>query len=179
MLHPMLQLILAADAGPVDINWLSLVTTIVVFVIFFAISARLIWPKIIQGLDDREQKIRQEIESAEAARAEAADSLARQEASLAEARKEAKAMRERAKADAEGHARDLRAQAEAELDALRSQAHREIDAARETAVKELSNHVAELATAVAGRIVQRELNADDQRELVQSSLKEMAAPQAG
>ncbi|MCH2135076.1 MAG: F0F1 ATP synthase subunit B [Phycisphaerales bacterium] len=176
----MLHMIAAdAGAGPVDINWLSLVTTIVVFMLFFAVAATMVWPKILKGLDEREQKIREEIESAEAARAEAAESLARQEAALNEARREAKAMREQAKADAEAYARDLRLQAEAELDALRKQAHREVDVAREAAIKDLSAHAAELATAVAGRIIERELSSADQQDLVESSMKEMASAPLG
>jgi F-type H+-transporting ATPase subunit b len=180
MLQTMLHMI-ASEAGtsPVDINWLSLVTTIVVFMLFFAVAATMVWPKILKGLDDRELKIREEIEAAEAARAQAAESLASQEASLAEARKEAKATRDRAKVDAEAHAAELRAKAEAELESLRAHAHREIEASREAAVKELSSHAAELATAVAGRIIGRELNAGDQQELIEASLKEMAKAHAG
>lgn len=172
---------IAAEGGtsPVDINWLSMVTTIVVFMIFFAVAATMVWPKILKGLDDREQKIREEIESAEAARADAAESLARQEAVLAEARNDAKAMRDRTKADAEAHAAQLRAKAETELELLRSQAHREIEAAREAAIQDLSGHAAELATAVARRIIERELTASDQQDLVDNSLKEMAAAHAG
>jgi len=180
MLQPMLHMIAAeGGAGPVDVNWLSLVTTIVVFLLFFAVAATMVWPKILKGLDEREQKIRLEIESAEAARAEAADSLTRQEAELAEARKEAKATRDRAKAEAAAHAAELRAKAEAELDALRTQAHREIESAREAALKDISNHAAELATAAASRIIERELNAGDQQDLVEASLKEMAQAHAG
>ena len=173
-----LTLAAAAGANPVDINWLSFATTIVVFMVFFAVAAMLIWPRIIKGLDEREQKILKEIESAEAARAEAAESLARQEAALYDARREAKAMREQAKTDAETYARDLRTQAEAELDALRKQAQREIDSAREAAISELSSHAASLATAVAARIIERELTSDDQQDLVASSLKEMATASA-
>lgn len=176
MLH-----MIASEAGtsPVDINWLSLVTTIVVFMLFFAVAATMVWPKILKGLDDRELKIREEIEAAEAARAQAAESLASQEASLAAARKEAKATRARAEADATAHAAELRAKAETELESLRAHAHREIEAAREAAVKDLSNHAAELATAVASRIIGRELNASDQKELIETSLKEIAEAHAG
>lgn len=172
---------IAADAAanPVNVELISLITTIAIFLVFFLAAAWLVWPKILAGLDDRERKILKEIESAEAARAEAAESLARQEAALHEARREAKAMREQAKADAETYARDLRSQAEAELEALRKQAHREMDSAREAAISDLSNHAASLATAVASRIIGRELTADDQQDLVTSSLKEMAIAAAG
>ena len=53
MLH-----ILASDAGvnPVNVEWLTLVTTVVVFLFFFGIAAVMVWPKILAGLDERDQK---------------------------------------------------------------------------------------------------------------------------
>ena len=77
--------IVLAEQSPVNVQLISLITTIVVFLLFFFAAAYLVWPKIMSGLDERELKIRREIESAEAARAEAAASLKRQEAELLEA----------------------------------------------------------------------------------------------
>ncbi|MCH2138159.1 MAG: F0F1 ATP synthase subunit B [Phycisphaerales bacterium] len=176
MLHEALQMMLAAEggsSGPMDVKLIPMVTTIVVFMTFFGIAAKLVWPKILAGLDEREKKILQEIESAEAARRDAADSLARQETELAAARKEAKATRDRARVDAEAHAAELRAKAEAELESMRSQATAEIESARQAAIKDLSGHAAELATAVASKIIERELKPADQQDLVEDALKEM------
>jgi len=177
----MQNFLLAAEAGtnPVNVEWLTLVTTIVVFLIFFAIAAVFIWPKILSGLDEREQKIREEIERAEAARAEAAEALRKQEDALRLARVEANEMIAKTRSAAEDHAREMRAQAEEELNALRAQAHREIDTAREAAVKDLTAHAAGLSTAIAGRILGREINDADQRSLIDESLKEFAAAHDG
>jgi len=177
----MQTLLLAADAGanPVNVEWLTLVTTIVIFLLFFAVAAVFIWPKILTGLDEREQKICQEIERAEAARAEAAEALRKQEDALRLARVEANEMIAKARSAAEDHARDMRTQAEEELNSLRAQAHREIDTAREAAVKDLTAHAASLSTAIAGRILRREINDGDQRDLIDQSLKEFASAHDG
>ncbi len=176
MLH-----ILASEAGanPVNVEWLTLVTTVIVFLIFFGVAGVLVWPKILAGLDERDQKIRGEIERAEAARAEAADALRGQEDALRAARVEANEMIAKARADAEASARDMRTRAEDELRALRAQAHREIDTARESAIKDISAHAAEISTAIAGKILSREISADDQRDLIDRTLQEFAEANAG
>jgi len=172
---------LASEAGanPVNVEWLTLVTTVVVFLIFFGVAAVLVWPKILAGLDERDQKIRGEIERAEAARKEAADALRGQEDALRAARVEANEMIAKARADAEVSARDMRTRAEEELQSLRVQAHREIETARESAIKDINAHAAELSTAVASRILNREISAQDQRDLVDQTLQELAEANAG
>ena len=56
---------------------------------------------------------------------------------------------------------------------------RDIDAARDQAVAELHSHAAVLATSVAEKILRRNLNPDDQRDLVDRSLAEIASVGAG
>ena len=53
--------------------------------------------------------------------------------------------------------------AEAESAALKDRTLREIEAAKQQAVTEINNHAAELGTAVARKILQRNVTADDQR----------------
>ncbi len=174
----MLHFLASEGGNPVQVEWLTLVTTVVVFLIFFGVAAVLVWPKILAGLDERDQKIRSEIERAEAARAEAAAALARQEDALRAARVESNELIAKARADAEQTARDLRHRAEEELLSLREQAHREIDTARESAIKDISTHAAEISTAIAGRILEREISVDDQRDLVDRTLQELAQANA-
>ena len=55
----------AESAELMAANWLPAVTALVVFLLAFGFLYMKVWPKIVQGLEDRENKIRQEIESAE------------------------------------------------------------------------------------------------------------------
>ena len=171
---------LASEAGanPVQVEWLTLVTTIVVFLIFFGVAAVMVWPKILSGLDDRDTKIRGEIERAEAARAEAAEALRQQEEALRAARVESNELIAKARSDAEDAARDMRLRAEDELQSLREQARHEIETARESALKDISAHASTLSTAIAGRILNREISADDQQHLIDQTLQEFAKSQS-
>ena len=85
----------------------------------------------------------------------------------------------KAKADAEASARDLRERAQHELTELRENASHEIRAAKESAITELHAESAALATAIASRILQREINAQDQQALIDESLKELETARGG
>ena len=47
--------------------------------------------------------------------------------------------------------------------------------AKEAAISELNAQAGSLATSIAGRILQREISADDQRDLIDDSLKSFAS----
>src|SRR5262245_41125411 len=91
-------------AGVMDANWLPAITSLVVFLLAFGFLYLKVWPKIIKALDDRQEKIRREIESAEQAREQAKAALAQYEQELANARQEANKMIAGAKADAKAFA---------------------------------------------------------------------------
>src|SRR5688572_7767172 len=90
--------------GPMTFEWVSFVSSIVVFLIAFFILWRLVWPKITRALDDRDRKIRDEIRAAEEAREQAKAALAQYERELAGAREEASRMIQQAKGQAKAAA---------------------------------------------------------------------------
>ena len=149
------------------------VVAIVVFSIVAAFLGVVVWPKISGALEARENKIRSEIESAELAREQARDALEQYEKNLAEARAEAKQMLDDAKSQQQSLAAELRAKADAELTSLRERAMRDIEAAKRAAVNELYAESATLASHMASKILRREVSTDDQRRLVDESLREL------
>ena len=108
MPHAM-TLLLAADtetavehADVMALNLLPAITSMVVFLLAFGFLYLKVWPKILKGLDDRDQKIRQEIANAEEAREKANATLAEYERELASARQEANDLIAQARAAAGG-----------------------------------------------------------------------------
>jgi len=178
----MVSMTLAASEGtmnPVAVELAPAITTLIVFGLVCFVLFTKVWPKIANGLDERQAKIRQEIEAAEAAQAEARAAMEAQQAELAKARAEANEMIMKAKADAEATAKELRERAHAELTELREQAGHQIQEAKESAITELHAETAMLATAIATRILQREINVDDQQSLIDDSLRELESVQGG
>jgi F-type H+-transporting ATPase subunit b len=174
----------AADAAHADhgehaqvldmANWLPGVTALVVFAAAFVILAVFVWPKITKALDEREAKIRQEIEAAEQAREQAKAALAKYEQSLAHAREEANQMIAKAKADAKAVAEELRSRNQAEITEMKMRATREIDSAKHAALSALHTEASNLAVAIAGKILQREITPHDQKKMIDDSLHELA-----
>ena len=155
-------------------NWLPGVTALVVFGIALLILSTKVWPKITRALDEREQKIRDEIAAAEAAREQANAALADYQRNLAKAREERDRMIAEARADAKAVADELRAKNEADLSEMKQRATREIEVARQAAVASLYDEASSLAVSIAGKILQREINSRDQQMLVEESIKELA-----
>jgi F-type H+-transporting ATPase subunit b len=150
-------------------------TALIVFSLLLIVLWRTVWPKIVQGLDDRDRKIREEIKAAEEAREKARAALAEYERSLAQAREEANKMIAKARADAKAVAEEMRAQNAAELTEKMARANREIDSAKHAAISELHAQAGTLAAAIAGKILQREISVEDQQRLVEESLRELAS----
>jgi F-type H+-transporting ATPase subunit b len=149
------------------------IAAIVVFLILFAFLYRMAWGPILKGLQEREAKIKSDLESAQRAAADASATLATYQKQLASAQQESARLIEQGRADAQKVALSIKDQTQAEITALKQRATADIDAAREQALTEIYQQTAALATAVAGKILRREIHAADQQQLVNEALREM------
>ncbi|MEX0746335.1 MAG: F0F1 ATP synthase subunit B [Phycisphaeraceae bacterium] len=156
--------------------WQSL-AAVLAFLILLAILTRYAWAPIINALQQREAKIRGDLEQAERAQQQASATLAEYKAQLAEARKEAQQMIDQSRTEANRAAAQIKDQAQTDIGQMRQRAEREITAAKEQAIAELYEQTATLATSVAGQILGREISADDQRDLVEQSLSKLGQTQ--
>ena len=83
----------------------------------------------------------------------------------------------KAKADAKSAGEELRRQNETELASMKQRATRDIESAKQAAITELHAEATVLATAIAGKILQREISASDQQNLVEETLEELGRMQ--
>jgi F-type H+-transporting ATPase subunit b len=162
-----------SEASVVDVQLLTLGTAIVVFAIFFLLAAKFVWPHILKGLDERDQKLRDDLEAAEEARQQAKSALAEYEQELTKARSEAGDLIAKARQDAKAAAEELRANNTRELAEMKSAATADINAAKKAAIGELHTEASNLAVAIASKILDREISTDDQQVLIDESLTEM------
>jgi F-type H+-transporting ATPase subunit b len=167
---------LAAEApqpGLLDLNVGAILWVLVIFIVLAFILYRTAWKNVLAGLKARESRIRGDIAAAETARAKAEQMLLQYNAQLAAAEERARELLARATADGERLATQIRTHAQQEAEESRERAVREIDAARRQALAEIYEQTATLATSIAEKILQRNLNADDQRDLVAKSLEQI------
>ena len=161
-------------ANPLSPDIIGFTVALVVFLVFFVLAAKLVWPKIIAGLDERYEKIRSEIDAAEKARHDAQAAQKKFEEKLQQAQAEAAATIASAQATARRVADELRAKNDAELADMKARAIADIESAKQAAVKEINDHAVALATTMASKILRREVGAGDQSRLVTESLAELS-----
>ncbi len=149
--------------------------TIAVFVVLLIILRATAWKPILTGLKGRENAIRDSIEAAGKAKAEAERTTKELETRIAEAQKQAAAQITQAKTDAVKVADGIKKQAEVESTQLKDRAVRDIEAAKQQALAEINAHAAELGTAIARKILQRQVTVDDQSRLVDETLAQLKA----
>jgi F-type H+-transporting ATPase subunit b len=123
----------------------------------------------------REDRIRNDLESAERARAEADAEKTQYERQIADARNEAGRIIEEARQSAEGVRRDLVARAETEASEIRSRAEADVANMRTQAMAQVRDEVGQLSIELASRIVERNLDNDTNRQLVESYIDQLAS----
>jgi len=143
------------------------------FIIVFTLLAWKAWPAIKNALQDREDKIRGDLEHAESVRNQAETELADYQRQLADARNEAGRIIEEARQSAEQVRKDLIARAEVDAAEIRSKASDDIRAASERAMADIQGKVLDLSIELAERIVQQNLDRATQIQLIENYINEV------
>jgi len=163
---------LLADGELIDPNLAQSIWILVLFLVVAIILYKTAWKNVLVGLRAREDRIRQDIADAEAARVKAEQTLRQYDASLAGAEEKVREIIDRAAVDAEKIATGMRMKAQQEAEVVKEQATKEIEAAKQTALTEIYTQTADLATSIAEKIIRRKINPDDQRDLVNQGIEE-------
>ena len=158
--------------GPNE-SLITAITTLLVFLILVVVLGKFAWGPIAGGLKAREDKIRKDIADAEAARARAEATLREYNAQLAAAEGRVREMLAKATADAETISTNIRARAQQESEEIKERANKDIESARDQAIGQIHNEAVNLATNIAEKILHRNLNPDDQRDLLAGSLEQL------
>lgn len=144
------------------------------FLVVFFFLAKYGLPQIKSTMDARTEKIRGDISAAEEQRSDAEHLLAEYRAQLNDAKSEAGRIIEESRQAADQIKRDQEARLQSELAELRTRAVADIEAAKNQAMADLRGEVAQLAIGAAETIVQRNLDADTQTQLVEEYINQIA-----
>jgi len=145
--------------------------------IAFSILAAVVWfvfGLLGRVLDERAAKIQGQIEDADEQRREAERLRRQYEEQLAGSRQQADQVLEEARRDAERVRADLIARAEADAEQIVARAREDAEASRARVVSDLRNQVALASVELAGRIVQRELDPERHRALVDQYINDLS-----
>ncbi|MCB1172238.1 MAG: F0F1 ATP synthase subunit B [Leptospiraceae bacterium] len=164
---------LAGEGGLalLDMNPGLVIWTFIVFGIVLFLLSRFAWKPIASALDERANQIHADIQKASDLKDDAERKLAEYMQKLDSLKEEGHAIINEAQEDARKLKDQMLAEARTEADAIKGRALREVGLARDEALRSIHDTVAEVATAVAARILDKNLKASDHADLVQDTLK--------
>ena len=166
-LHPLSAALVAAGGGGLtDVNLTLAVSTFVLFLIFAFVLAKFGWKPLLRMIEEREKGIREAVEGAERANAEAQAALEKHREMLREAGREREEILQRALKESDLLRQDLVAKARAESELALQRARDQIQREKTAAIQELRAQVADIAVEAAAKIVTSSLTPETQRKLV-------------
>lgn len=169
-------LVLAAE-GEVDVmpdNFGLQVWVILTFLVMFFLLAKLAFKPIAEALDRRSQTIKQSLDEAEQARAEAKRTMEEYQKQLAEARNEAKKIIDEGKSLGENVRKEVVEKANSEAQAILQRTTEEIERQKEKSLQELKDTVAQLSVQIAGKVIEKQVDAATHRQLIDGLISDLA-----
>jgi F-type H+-transporting ATPase subunit b len=160
-----------ASAGGGSGSFLSVDTTLlwstlVLFALFAWVLGRFAWGPLLRILDEREKGIRDSVESAETAAAEAKALVAKHQEMLRHAGREREEILARALKEAETARTDLVEKARSDAERIVEKTREQMQYEKDKAIAELRGQVADIAVEAASKIVKSSLTPETQRKLV-------------
>jgi F-type H+-transporting ATPase subunit b len=143
-----------------------LIWTFITFSLLLWILKKFAWKPLLGALENRETKIREDIQRAEDARAGAERLLEEHRKLLQNSELDARKILEDAKSTAETVKQGIIDSAHEQARLMTAQAKAEIQREKDTALSQLRVEVADLAIRAAGKVLGEELDADKHRKLV-------------
>ena len=156
-------------AGIIDVNF-TLVVQLFNFLLLLVVLYKFAYTPLLGALESRSSAIKQQLAEAQGARESAQRQLTEFEAKLTASQAEAQAVRDRALREAAELRERLTAEARQEAGRLVERARAEIEQDVRRARAELRREVAGLAVTIAERLIQKNVQPEDQERLVQDAL---------
>lgn len=154
-------------------RWDLGIWSLVIFIAILFLLGKFAWKPMLQGLNEREERIRTALDLAERTRKEAMEQQEKLTAQIHEGAREVREKIEEARKDAMALKEQLMAEARTEIQTERARLHREIETAKDAALEELWAKSVELATQLSSKAIRRQLTNEDHRRLVDETLSEL------
>jgi F-type H+-transporting ATPase subunit b len=144
--------------------------TIVIFVLLMIVLSRFAFKPMLAAVEARERSLQEAIDAAKRDRDEAARVLAELRAQLEQSRGEAQKLITDGRATAEKLRADLLEQTKAQQQEMLDRARRDIETEKTNAIAALRREAVDLAIAGASKVIERNLDSDANRKLVEGYL---------
>jgi F-type H+-transporting ATPase subunit b len=160
-------------SGPLTVEGGLMLWTVFIFLLLLAILKKFAWPAILGAVEAREQALERQLAEAAQDREQAAALLAEHQKLIAEAKSQAHAIIVEARNVGEKDRALAIEKTRQEQEELLARARREIAAERDSAVAELRREAVDLSLAAASKLIEKRLDGETDRKLVQEFLSSM------
>lgn len=157
----------------VTVNPVTLIAQICNLFIQLLIVKIFFLDKIKAILDQRREAADKQINEAETAKSEALAIKKTYEQNMLEAKAKADDLLLTAQRTANSRSEEILAQAQQQAAQIKSKAAADIELEKKKAINEAKNEISDLAMAIAGKVVARELNAGDQADMIDRFIDEL------
>ncbi|WP_405097514.1 F0F1 ATP synthase subunit B [Oceanobacillus sp. FSL H7-0719] len=151
----------------------DMLVTLFFFLVLLVLLKKFAWGPLMDMMEKRENYVANEIEEAERSRAEAEKSAASAAEQLNQVRQEAQKIIEDAKVAGVKQEQDIIESARLEAERIKKQAQADIQNEKEQAIQALQAQVASLSVLVASKVIEKEINAQDQEKFINEYIKEV------
>lgn len=160
----------------VGLYWQQFLWQLAAFIILLVILWRFLYRPILRVLDERANRVRNSMETAERVQREMAEMEERSREALEDARRQAQVIISQAQQAANNIQVNAQESAREQANQIVASAQDEIDKARVNAMEDLRRQVADLAISAASRVVRRELDPQTHYQLINDVLAETGTP---
>ena len=152
--------------------WTALFILLNTLVIFF-VAKKFLFGPVMKIITDRQQEIDDMYTQADSAKEEAVKLQAEYEDKLSQAAATSERLVKEATVRAQGREEEIIREANERAEAIRAKASTDIAQEKKKALNDAKDEISVIALAIAGKVVGRELDAEDQRNLVDSFIEEL------
>jgi F-type H+-transporting ATPase subunit b len=150
-----------------------MIWTLVCFLITFFVLKRYAFGAIQKIIDERRQRIREALNEADKARAEARKMLEEHRAMMAEARGKAEEILANAREVAESQKKRMRDELESDRKRRIEETTKQIEAETQRALEAIRAEVAELTVIATRKVTGKVLDAADHKRLIEDAVREL------
>ena len=143
------------------------------FIVLVLLVKHFAWGPVVKMMDARSEKITGDLDYADQERTRAEKLAKEREDALKNSRAEAVEIVNKAKESGETQKKSIVTDAHSEAEEVRQRAKSDAAKAREDAMASAQNDIANLSLEIASKVISKELNADDQKSLIDSYIKEL------
>ncbi len=150
-----------------------MIWTLVCFAITFYVLKRFAFGRIQAAIDERRERIRQSLDEADRARAEAHKLLEEHHALVAKARGDAEGILAEARKVADAQRDRLKEELDAERARRIEETRREIEAETRRSIETIRSEVAELTLEATSKVTGKVLDDEDHRRLIEEAIGDL------